>query len=105
MLTVPLGVVEVCQAGTSLAQPQSNVAVPPRLQSTTSSPSSPISPASSVIATSGAPVRLAIATVSPTWSRVAVGEQQRRRRHLVGGGRGLRVAGQERIDQNGGVAV
>ena len=65
MLTVPFGVVEVCHAGTSLTQPQSKLAVPPRLQSRTSQPSAPISPATSVIATTVAPVRLAIATVSP----------------------------------------
>ncbi len=65
MLTVPLGVVEVCQAGTSLTQPQSNLTVPPRLGSWTVRPSSPSSLASSTIATTGAPVRLAIATVSP----------------------------------------
>ena len=68
MLTVPLGVVEVCQAGTSLTEPQSNLTVPPRFGSRTSTPSSPSSPASSTIATTGAPVRLAIATVSPMWS-------------------------------------
>ena len=62
---MPLGVVEVCHAGTSLTVPQSNLAVPPRLQSRTSTPSSPISPAISVIATTVAPVRFAMSTVSP----------------------------------------
>ena len=66
MLTWPLGVVEVCHAGTSLTQPQSNSTVPPRFGSKTfSTPSSPISPATSVIATTVAPVRFAISTVSP----------------------------------------
>ena len=68
VLTVPFGVVDVCQAGTSLTEPQSNLTVPPRFGSRTSTPSSPSSPASSTIATTGAPVRLAIATVSPMWS-------------------------------------
>ena len=48
--------------------PQSNSAVPPRLVSIASTPSSPISPAISVMATTVAPVRLAMATVSPKWS-------------------------------------
>ena len=65
VLTVPLGVVEVCQAGVRRTVPQSNSAVPPRLVSIASTPSSPISPAISVIATTVAPVRLAMATVSP----------------------------------------
>ena len=33
VLTVPFGVVDVCQAGTSLTQPQSKVTVPPRFGS------------------------------------------------------------------------
>ena len=33
VLTVPLGVVEVCQAGVSRTEPQSNSAVPPRFGS------------------------------------------------------------------------
>ena len=68
VLTVPFGVVEVCQAGTSLTQPQSNLTVPPRLAPIASTPSSASSPAISAIATTGAPVRWAIATVSPMWS-------------------------------------
>src|SRR4051795_6302432 len=69
VLTVPLGVVEVCQAGTSLTQPQSNFTVPPRLGSDTfSTPSSFSSLAISTIATTCAPVRLAMSTVSPKWS-------------------------------------
>src|SRR5579859_5175796 len=68
VLTVPLGVVEVCQAGTSLTQPHANLTVPPRLGSKVCTPSPPISPASSTIATTGAPVRLAMSTVSPMWS-------------------------------------
>ncbi len=68
VLTVPFGVVEVCQAGTSLTQPQSNFTVPPRFGSRTSIPSSPSSFAISTIATVGAPVRWAIDTVSPMWS-------------------------------------
>ena len=105
MLTVPFGVVEVCQAGTSLTQPQSNLTVPPRLGSRTSTPSSPISLASSTIATTGAPVRLAIATVSPKWSpwpwvsRIVVAATSSAR------DRRLRVAGQERVDQDRRVAV
>ena len=58
-----------------------------------------------MIATTGAPVRLAIATVSPMWSpwpwvsRIVVGGD------VVGADRGLRVAGQERVDQERRVAV
>ena len=66
MFTSPFGVVEVCQAGTTRTQPPSNSTVPPRLGSRTfSTPCPPISPASSVIATTSAPVRLAISTTSP----------------------------------------
>ncbi len=66
MLAVPFGVVEVCQAGTSFTEPQSNSTVPPRLGSWTfSKPSPESSRAISTIATTSAPVRLAIATVSP----------------------------------------
>ena len=68
VLTVPFGVVEVCHAGVRRTEPQSNSTVPPRLGSNVSTPCSPISPASSMIATTGAPVRLAMATVSPMWS-------------------------------------
>ena len=69
MCGVPFGETAVCQAGTILIQPQSNVIVPPWLKPTTSStPSSEISFASSTIASTWAPVRLAIATVSPMWS-------------------------------------
>ena len=65
-MTVPLGVVDVCQAGTSLTQPQSNVTVPPKFGSKTfSTPCSPISPAISVSATTVAPVRLAMSMMSP----------------------------------------
>jgi hypothetical protein len=65
-VTVPFGVREVCQAGTSLTQPQSNVTVPPMFGSRTSAtPCSAISSAISTRATTVAPVRLAIATVSP----------------------------------------
>jgi hypothetical protein len=63
--TVPFGVVDVCHAGTSLTQPQSNWTVPPRLGSNVSSPRSASSFAISTIASTGAPVRLAISTVSP----------------------------------------
>src|ERR671931_2416239 len=69
--TVPFGVVDVCHAGVSRTEPQSNSTVPPMLGSNTgwSEPrSSESSPASSTMATTGAPVRLAIATVSPMWS-------------------------------------
>src|SRR4051794_24222985 len=66
---VPLGETAVCQAGTSLTQPQSNLTVPPRFGSRTSStPLPPSSLASSTIATTVAPVRLAMSTVSPRWS-------------------------------------
>ncbi len=69
MLTVPFGVVEVCQAGTIFTQPQSNLTVPPMLMSSAVTPSSsPSSRASSTIASTGAPVRLAIGTASPMWS-------------------------------------
>src|SRR3954464_12943635 len=65
----PEGETAVCQAGTSLTQPQSNVIVPPKLGSLTfSTPDSAISLASSTIATTVAPVRLAMSTVSPRWS-------------------------------------
>ena len=68
-------------------------------------PSSPISPATSMIATTVAPVRLAIATVSPKWSawpwvsRIVVASTS------SAVDRGLRVAGQERVDQHRRVAV
>src|SRR3712207_7725421 len=39
VLTVPFGVVDVCQAGTSLTQPQSNLTVPPMFGSKTWWPS------------------------------------------------------------------
>src|SRR3954452_16457246 len=69
MCGVPDGETAVCQAGTSLTQPQSKVTVPPRLGSTTfSTPAPPSSLASSTIATTVAPVRLAMSTVSPRWS-------------------------------------
>src|SRR5919201_127645 len=71
VFTVPFGVVDVCPAGVSRTEPQSNSTVPPMLGSNTawSAPrSSESSPASSTMATTGAPVRLAIATVSPMWS-------------------------------------
>src|SRR3954470_4559074 len=69
MCGVPDGETAVCQAGTSFTQPQSKVTVPPRLGSLTSSTPAPaISLASSTIATTVAPVRLAMSTVSPRWS-------------------------------------
>src|SRR4051812_36485928 len=69
MCAVPLGDTAVCQAGTSLTQPQSKATVPPKFGSRTSSTPSPlISAASSTIATTVAPVRLAMSTVSPRWS-------------------------------------
>ena len=69
MCAVPLGETAVCQAGTSLTQPQSNCTVPPKFGSTTfSTPLPPISAASSTIASTVAPVRLAMSTVSPRWS-------------------------------------
>src|SRR3954454_20961212 len=69
VFTCPFGVVEVCQAGTSLTQPQSNFTVPPRLGSDTfSTPSSVSSLAISTIATTCALVRWAMSTVSPMWS-------------------------------------
>ena len=105
VLTVPLGVVEVCHAGTSLTVPQSNLSVPPRLRSRTSTPSSPISPAISVIATTVAPVRLAIVDRVAEVVAMAVGEQDRGRRDVVGCDRGLWVASQERVDQHRRVAV
>ena len=66
VFTVPFGVVEVCQAGTTLTQsPPSNSTVPPRFGSETfSRPCSPSSPANSVIATTCAPA-LAMSTMSP----------------------------------------
>src|SRR4051812_19460323 len=69
VFTVPLGVVEVCQAGTSFTQPQSNLTVPPMFGSATfSMPFSWSSFASSTMATHWAPVRLAMSTTSPQWS-------------------------------------
>ena len=64
--TVPFGVVEEWNAGTSLTQPQSNATVPPRFGSwTLSTPSSASSSAISTSASTGAPVRFASSTVSP----------------------------------------
>ena len=103
VLIVPLGVVDVCQAGTQRAQPQSKLTVPPRLGSRTSwpSPRSPASsPASSTIAATLAPVRFAIATVSPMWSAWPWVSRIASACDLVGADGGLRVAGQERIDQD-----
>src|SRR5690349_10597323 len=69
MCAVPLGETAVCQAGTSLTQPQSNWTVPPRFGLRTSAtPAASISAASSTIARTVAPVRLAMSTVSPRWS-------------------------------------
>src|SRR4051794_14857611 len=68
MCGVPFGESAVCQAGVSLTHPQSNFTVPPMLGSKTSRPSCPSSFASSTMATTGAPVRLAMSTVSPRWS-------------------------------------
>jgi hypothetical protein len=68
VLYVPFGVVDVCHAGTTRTEPQSRRTVPPMFGSSTewSSPSSPLSScASSVIATTVAPVRLAMSTTSP----------------------------------------
>ena len=66
MWTVPFGEVPVCHAGVSRTQPPSNSTVPPMFGSATfSSPCSPSSPASSVIATTCAPVRLPMSTMSP----------------------------------------
>ena len=103
VLTVPFGVVEVCHAGTSLTQPQSKLIVPPRFGSRTSTPSAPISPRAPRSPVTGAPVRLAIATLSPMWSpwpwvsRIASASTSAAR------DRRLRVAGQERVDQHGRV--
>src|SRR3954447_5996316 len=63
------GRVLVCQAGTSLIQPQSNSTVPPRLGSLSSSiPRAFSHSARSTIATQWAPVRLATGTASAMWS-------------------------------------
>src|SRR3954470_21531936 len=63
------GRVLVCQAGTSLIQPQSNSTVPPRLGSLSSSMPLLFShSASSTMATQWAPVRLATGTASAMWS-------------------------------------
>src|SRR3954452_15178305 len=63
------GRVLVCQAGTSLIQPQSNSTVPPRLGSLSSSiPRAFSHSASSTMATQWAPVRLATGTASAMWS-------------------------------------
>src|SRR4051794_35488058 len=68
VLIVPFGVVDVCQAGVRRTEAKSSSMVPPMLGSNVWTPSSAISPASSTIATTGAPVRLPMATVSPMWS-------------------------------------
>src|SRR3954452_4900610 len=69
VLTVPFGVVEVCQAGVSRTETLPKSTVPPMFGSDTfSRPSSLSSFASSTIAATCAPVRFAIATVSPMWS-------------------------------------
>ena len=73
--------------------------------SNVSTPSSAISWAISTIATTGAPVRLAISTVSPKWSAWPWVSRIVGRVDVVGGDRGLRVAGQERVDQDPRVAV
>ena len=59
----------VCQAGTSLIQPQSNLTVPPRFGSwIASTPCSLSQFAISTIATHSAPVRVATGTASAMWS-------------------------------------
>ena len=55
-----------------------------------------------MIATTVAPVRLAIETRSPKWSPWPWVEQDRVRVELVGARGGLRVARQPRVDQHGG---
>ena len=105
VLTVPLGVVEVCQAGTSLTQPQSNFTVPPRLGSWTVSPSSPSSLASSTIATTVGPGALGDGDRVADVVAVAVGQQDRGGVDVLGADSRLGIAGQERVDEDGGVAV
>ena len=97
----------VCQAGTSLTQPQSNSTVPPRLGSLTFSTPCPSSQlASSTIATQWAPVRLATGDRVGDVVGVAVGDRDVGRLDLLGGRHRDRVVGlQERVDQHGGLAV
>src|SRR4051812_26847582 len=69
MWGVPLGETAVCHAGVIFTQPQSNWTVPPMFGFTTfSTPLPSISAASSTMARTVAPVRLAMSTVSPRWS-------------------------------------
>ena len=96
------GSVLVCQAGTSLIQPQSNSTVPPRLGSLTSStPCASSQLASSTIATQWAPVRLATGDRVGHVIGVAVADRDVGRVDVVGGGhRGRVVRLQERVDQD-----
>ena len=101
------GIVFVCQAGTSLTQPQSNSTVPPRFGSlTASAPCASSQLASSTIATQCAPVRLATGTASAMMVGVAVGERDVGRLDVLGGGDRARVVGlQERVDQQARLAL
>ena len=102
MLTVPLGVVEVCQAGDephrAPVELDGAAEVAGRRRST---PSSPISPASSMIADDRRAGALGDGDGVAEVVAVAVGEQDRVGGDLVGRRGGLRVAGQERVDEHG----
>ena len=93
----------VCQAGTSLIQPQSNSTVPPRLGSlTASTPCSSSQLASSTIATQWAPVRFATGDRVGHVVGVAVADRDVGRLDLLGGRHRGRVVGlEERVDQHG----
>ena len=80
VLTVPFGVVDVCHAGTSFAEPQSNVTVPPRFGSRTLDALLGELAAISTIATHRRAGALRDRDGVADVVGVAVGEQDRRRR-------------------------
>src|SRR5579875_1915101 len=91
VLAVPLGVVEVCQAGTSLTQPQSNLTVPPRLGSRTSTPSSPSSLAISTSRHHGGFGPLGDLHRVTEVVTMTVGQEDRRGAHVLGRDGGLGI--------------
>ena len=96
------GIVFVCQAGTSLTQPQSNSTVPPRLGSLTSSTPCPSSQlASSTIADAVGAGALGDRDRVGHVVGVAVGDRDVGRLDLLGGRHRGRVVGlEERVDQH-----
>ena len=97
----------VCQAGTSLTQPQSNSTVPPRLGSLTfSTPCSSSQLASSTIATQCGAGALGDGDGVGHVVGVAVGDRDVGRLDLLGGRDRRRVVGlEERVDQHRRVAL